>query len=89
MDEAAKYKKATYHLWTFTASKLIAMLGTNVLSFGISLYILAMTGSATSFATNMICSVLPRALVAPIAGHVADNYPKKNVQFYLRKQERF
>ncbi|MGG2080924.1 MFS transporter [Lysinibacillus pakistanensis] len=77
MDEAAKYKKATYHLWTFTASKLIAMLGTNVLSFGISLYILAMTGSATSFATNMICSVLPRALVAPIAGHVADNYPKK------------
>lgn len=77
MDEAAKYKKATYHLWTFTASKLIAMLGTNVLSFGISLYILAMTGSAISFATNMICSVLPRALVAPIAGHVADNYPKK------------
>jgi len=77
MDEAAKYKKATYHLWTFTASKLIAMLGTNVLSFGISLYILAMTGSATSFATNMICSVLPRALVAPLAGHVADNYSKK------------
>ncbi len=77
MDEAAKYKKGTYHLWTFTASKLIAMLGTNVLSFGISLYILAMTGSATSFATNMICSVLPRALVAPLAGHVADNYSKK------------
>ena len=77
MDETAKYNKATYHLWTFTASKLIAMLGTNVLSFGISLYILAMTGSATNFATNMICSVLPRALVAPIAGHVADNYPKK------------
>ena len=77
MDEAAKYKKATYHLWTFTASKLIAMLGTNVLSFGISLYILAMTGSATNFATNMICSVLPRALVAPLAGHVADNYSKK------------
>ena len=77
MDESAKYKKATYHLWTFTASKLIAMLGTNVLSFGISLYILAITGSATSFATNMICSVLPRALVAPLAGHVADNYSKK------------
>ncbi|WP_107923823.1 MFS transporter [Lysinibacillus parviboronicapiens] len=77
MNEAEKYKKATYHLWTFTASKMIAMLGSHVLSFGISLYILAMTGSAMSFATNMICSILPRALVAPLAGYVADNYSKK------------
>ncbi|MET4560209.1 DHA3 family macrolide efflux protein-like MFS transporter [Lysinibacillus parviboronicapiens] len=77
MNEAEKYKKATYHLWTFTASKMIAMLGSHVLSFGISLYILAMTGSAMNFATNMICSILPRALVAPIAGFVADNYSKK------------
>ncbi|MGE7090393.1 MFS transporter [Lysinibacillus sp. NPDC048646] len=77
MNEAEKYKKATYHLWTFTASKMIALLGSHVLSFGISLYILAMTGSAMSFATNMICSILPRALVAPLAGYVADNFSKK------------
>lgn len=77
MNEAAKYKKATNHLWTFTASKMIAMLGSHVMAFGISLYILAMTGSAMSFATNMICSVLPRALVAPLAGYVADNFSKK------------
>ena len=59
---------------------MIAMLGANVMAFGISLYILAMTGSAMSFATNMICSVLPRALVAPLAGYVADNF-SKNVQY--------
>lgn len=77
MNEEQKYKKATYHLWTFTASKMIAMLGSHVMAFGISLYILAMTGSAMSFATNMICSVLPRALVAPLAGYVADKFSKK------------
>lgn len=77
MSEEEKYRKATYHLWAFTASKMIAMLGSSVLSFGISLYILALTGSAMSFAINMICSVLPRALVAPLAGYVADNFPKK------------
>ncbi|MFA1736416.1 MULTISPECIES: MFS transporter [Lysinibacillus] len=77
MNEAEKLKKATYHLWTFTASKMIAMLGAHVMAFGFSLYILAMTGSAMSFATNMICSVLPRALVAPLAGYVADNFSKK------------
>ncbi|MFC9541136.1 MFS transporter [Lysinibacillus sp. NPDC056959] len=77
MNEAQKYKKATHHLWTFTASKMISQLGSHVLSFGIGLYILALTGSAMSFATTMICSILPRALVAPLAGYVADNYSKK------------
>ncbi|MGE7923606.1 MFS transporter [Viridibacillus arvi] len=79
MDEALKLKKATYHLWTFTISKMISSLGSNVLGFGISLYILAMTGSATSFAVNMICSIIPRTLLAPIAGMMADKYSKKPI----------
>lgn len=79
MDEALKLKKATYHLWTFTISKMISSLGSNVLGFGISLYILAMTGSATSFAVNMICSIVPRTLLAPIAGMMADKYSKKPI----------
>jgi len=79
LDEALKLKKATYHLWTFTISKMISSLGSNVLGFGISLYILAMTGSATSFAVNMICSIVPRTLLAPIAGMMADKYSKKPI----------
>lgn len=31
MNEALKLKKATYHLWTFTISKMISSLGSNVL----------------------------------------------------------
>jgi MFS family permease len=38
-----------------------------------------MTGSAMSFATNMICNILPRTLVAPIAGHFADKYSRKTI----------
>ena len=38
-----------------------------------------MTGSATSFATNLICSILPRTLIAPFAGYVADNYSRKTI----------
>ncbi|GLC89387.1 MFS transporter [Lysinibacillus piscis] len=79
MTEAQRIKQATYHLWTFTASKMMATLGSNVLAFGISLYILAMTGSAASFAMNMICSILPRALIAPFVGYMADNYSKKRI----------
>ncbi|WP_146547890.1 MFS transporter [Rummeliibacillus suwonensis] len=79
MEESLKVKKATYQLWTFTISKIISTLGANVLAFGISLYILKMTGSATSFAMNMVCSILPRVLLASIVGLMADRYSKKMI----------
>lgn len=79
MSEALKLKRATYHLWTFTISKLIASFGAQVYAFAISFYILQLTGSATSFATNLICSILPRTLVAPFAGYVADRYSRKTI----------
>ncbi|MGI2328879.1 MFS transporter [Planococcus sp. YIM B11945] len=77
MSEAAKLKKATYHLYTFTISKLISTFGSSVYAFGISLYVLSITGSAANFAVNLICSILPRSLLAPFAGYAADNYSKK------------
>ncbi|WP_404828703.1 MFS transporter [Sporosarcina quadrami] len=79
LSEALKLKRATYHLWTFTISKLISSFGAQVYALAISFYILQMTGSATSFAANLICSILPRTLIAPFAGYVADKYPRKTI----------
>ena len=74
-----KLRKATYHLWTFTISKLISTFGVSVFTFGISFYILSITGSATSFAIVLICSILPRVILAPFAGYAADKYSKKTI----------
>lgn len=79
MNETAKLKQGTYHLYTFTISKLISTFGSSVYAFGISLYVLALTGSASSFAINLICSILPRTLLAPFGGYIADNYSKKTI----------
>ncbi|GEN84795.1 MFS transporter [Sporosarcina luteola] len=79
MSEAIMLKRATYHLWTFTISKLISSFGAQVYAFAISFYILQITGSATNFATNLICSILPRAIMAPFAGYVADRYSRKTI----------
>lgn len=79
MSEAMRVKRATYHLYTFTISKLISTFGSSVYAFGISLYVLALTGSAASFAINLICSILPRSLMAPFAGYAADKYSKKAI----------
>jgi MFS transporter, DHA3 family, macrolide efflux protein len=72
-------KKATYHLWTFTISKLIASFGSQVYSFAISFYILQATGSAKSFALNLICNILPRTFAAPFAGYIVDKYSRKKI----------
>lgn len=79
MDEILKLKKATYHLWTFTISKLVSTFGAQVYAFAISFYILQLTGSASSFALNLICNILPRTLVAPFAGYAADKYSRKMI----------
>ncbi|WP_419955544.1 MFS transporter [Neobacillus niacini] len=79
MNNSVMLKKATYHLWTFTISKLIASFGSQVYSFAISFYILQATGSAKSFALNLICNVLPRTLAAPFAGYIIDKYPRKRI----------
>ena len=79
MEEVLKLKKATYHLWTFTISKLVSSFGAQVYAFAISFYILQLTGSATSFAMNLICSLLPRTIVAPFAGYAADKYSRKAI----------
>jgi MFS transporter, DHA3 family, macrolide efflux protein len=79
MEHHLKVKKATYHLYTFMISKLISSFGAQFYTFAISFYILQLTGSATSFATNLICSILPRTILAPFAGAITDRYSKKAI----------
>ncbi|NRG29692.1 MFS transporter [Bacillus circulans] len=79
MKEYSLEKRATYHLWTFVSSKLIATAGSQIYTFAISLYILHLTGSSMSFAVNMLCNILPRTVVAPFAGSIIDRYPRKHI----------
>lgn len=79
MEESSKIKRATYHLYTFMISKLVASFGAQVYTFAISFYILQTTGSATSFATNLLCNILPRTVAAPFAGAITDRYSKKMI----------
>jgi MFS family permease len=79
MDESIKLKKATYHLYTFMISKMVSTFGAQVYTFAISFYILQATGSATSFAANLICNILPKTLAAPFIGVITDRYSRKMI----------
>jgi len=55
----------------------VSLLGSNILQFVMSLYVLELTGSATLFASMLAISILPRILLSPIAGVFGDWFDKK------------
>ncbi len=56
---------------------LVSLLGSNIQQFVLSLYVLAITGSATLFASMLAISILPRILLSPVAGVFGDWFDKK------------
>jgi len=57
--------------------KLVSLLGSNMQQFALSLYVLAITGSATVFASILSISILPRLLLSPVAGVFGDWFDRK------------
>jgi len=59
------------------AGNAVSMMGSNIQQFALSLYVLAVTGSATIFASMMAISILPRLLLSPVAGVFGDWFDRK------------
>ncbi|MBP2002089.1 MFS family permease [Paenibacillus shirakamiensis] len=58
--------------------KLISLLGASMYTFICGMYILKLTGSGSQFALAAICGTLPRILLSPLVGVLADRCnPKK------------
>ncbi|MFW5889135.1 MAG: MFS transporter [Bacillota bacterium] len=55
----------------------VSLLGSNIQQFVLSLYVLALTGSAAIFASMLAISILPRIILSPIAGVFGDWFNKK------------
>ncbi|NLB91742.1 MAG: MFS transporter [Clostridiales bacterium] len=54
-----------------------SMAASNLVQFVLSLYVLALTGSATLFATMLAITFFPRLLLSPVSGVVGDRWPIK------------
>jgi MFS transporter, DHA3 family, macrolide efflux protein len=67
------------NLILFLTSKVTAVLGSSIYAFAIGLYILAETGSSLNFAFTLVLSMLPRILLAPIAGTLSDRLDRKRL----------
>lgn len=67
------------NLMIFVAGKFVSLFGAFIYSFAIGLYVLEKTSSGLSFASSIIFSMLPRIILGPIAGVIADRLDRKKI----------
>ena len=70
----------------FTGS-FLSNVGSGIYSFAIGLYILKITGSALNFALSMALGIVPRIILSPVAGTIADKFDRKKLDCYDTKEE--
>lgn len=71
--------RAVANMALMLAGKLVSLLGNYIYSFAMGLYVLRVTGSAMGFAATLIFGTLPRVILAPVAGALADRLDRKKM----------
>lgn len=61
------------------AGRFVSMIGSNMQQYALALYVYAMTGSAFIFSSILAISILPRLIMAPIAGVFGDWFDRKRM----------
>ena len=59
--------------------QLVSMLGSSLTGFALGVWVFEQTGSATQFALVLLATSLPRVLLSPFAGVVADRWDRRRL----------
>lgn len=73
------YEKNFKQFVVLWSGQFLALLGSGLSSFGLSVWIFESTGSATPFAMSILSSLLPSLIFAPFAGSFADRMNRKHI----------
>ena len=72
--ETPKDMKTFFTIWV---GQLISMLGSGLTNFALAVWIYDQTKQATPFAITVLLGTIPRVLLLPIAGSVADRFNRR------------
>ncbi|WP_242224108.1 MFS transporter [Bacillus cereus group sp. BfR-BA-01380] len=78
-QDDTRLKIAKRNIVLMMIGKLSSMLGANVYTFAMGLYVLKTTGSGMGFAITLVCGSVPRMICGPIAGAAADRMNRKRL----------
>lgn len=63
--------------------KLVSLIGSYMQDFALALYVLKITGSSLIFGSVITTAIIPRIILSPICGVLADRFDRKKVIVYL------
>lgn len=63
--------------------KLVSLIGSYMQDFALALYVLKITGSSLIFGSVITTALIPRLILSPICGVLADRFDRKKVIVYL------
>jgi MFS family permease len=73
-NETPKNMKTFFTIWT---GQLISMLGSGLTNFALAVWIYDQTKQATPFAITVLLGTIPRVLLLPVAGSIADRVNRR------------
>ena len=82
MDNSVGTSPVPKNMRTFLviwAGQLISILGSGLTGFGLGVWIFTRTGQATPFALTALFANLPRVILSPFAGSIADRYNRRRI----------
>ena len=76
MHNSRKGMKTFFIIWF---GQLSSMIGSGLIGFALAVWIFEQTGQATPFALTGLFAILPRVLLAPVAGALTDRWNRKKI----------
>lgn len=67
------------NIFLYVSGALVSNLGTFMYNFAIGLYVLSLTGSGSTFAISILFGMVPRIILSPFAGVLADKFDRKKM----------
>ncbi|MBN2795294.1 MAG: MFS transporter [Clostridia bacterium] len=74
-----KERNIKRNMGLYTAGSAVSSLGTYMYNFAIGLFVLKLTGSGASFALAILFGMVPRIILSPFAGALADKLDRKKM----------
>jgi MFS family permease len=79
IDQNSTQPKSMTTFLVIWVGQFISMVGSGLTGFGLSVWVYTETGKATPMALTALAFNLPRILLSPIAGSVADRFNRKRI----------
>jgi MFS family permease len=62
--------------------QVISLLGSSMTGFAMGVWVFQQTGSAASFALTLLFNMLPKAIISPLAGVLADRFERRKIMIF-------